>query len=203
MIAIVDYRLGNLASVQRAVAATGQRAEITDDPLVVARADRLILPGVGAFAAGMANLAASGLDEAIRVHVAAGRPFLGICLGMQLLMEGSEEAAPDGTKPAGLGLFAGTVKLLPGPGKVPQIGWNTLHTRPGHPMLGGVDGEFFYFVHSYYVEPRDPSLIAAETTYGLTFAAALQRENILAVQFHPEKSGAVGLGLLRAFCEAA
>ena len=202
MIALVDYGAGNLGSVARAFAAIGYPVDITGDPPVVSRADRLILPGVGAFASCRHNLADRGLIEPIQAHLAAGRPFLGICLGLQLLLEESEEEAADHTRPRGLGIFPGTVRLLPGPGKVPQIGWNTLHVRPGHQVLGPADGRFVYFVHSYYADPRDRSLIAAETTYGLTFPAVLGRDNILACQFHPEKSGAVGLGILRRFCEA-
>lgn len=201
MTAIVDYRAGNLASVQRALAAIGHPAEVTSDARRIARADRLILPGVGAFAAAMASLTALGLVEPILAHISAGRPTLGICLGLQLLMEDSEELAPDGTRPLGLGIFAGTTRLLPGPGKVPQIGWNNLSVKSGHPVLAQADGQYVYFVHSYYVDPDDERLVAAETDYGRTFAAALARDNVLAVQFHPEKSGAVGLKLLRRFCE--
>ena len=138
MIAIIDYGVGNLASVQKAMAAIDQPAEITGDPARIAKADRLILPGVGAFAAGMANLSSRGLVEPVLAHVASGRPLLGICLGLQLLLEESEELSPDGTRPRGLGIFAGTVRLLPGPDKVPQIGWNTLRTNPGHPSLGPI-----------------------------------------------------------------
>lgn len=202
MIAIVDYRAGNLASVARALRALGRRAEITDDPRVIERAEGLILPGVGAFAAGMANLTMLGLVEPIRAYIASGRPFLGICVGLQLLMEESEEGTAADPRPKGLGIFPGRVRLLPRTLKVPQIGWNRLRVRRPHPYLGDLDGEYVYFVHSYYAEPEDPSLVVAETDYGLTFPAALGRENVLAVQFHPEKSGAVGLRLLSAFCEA-
>ncbi|MGQ9780243.1 MAG: imidazole glycerol phosphate synthase subunit HisH [Bacillota bacterium] len=202
MIVVVDYRAGNLASVVRALAAVGQKAEITNDPKKIAQARGLILPGVGAFAAGMANLAAAGLLAPIREYIASGRPFLGICLGLHLLMEESEEGTPDNPRPKGLGIFPGRVRLLPSTVKVPQIGWNKLRVHRPHPYLGPLDGEYVYFVHSYYVEPDDPSLVVAETDYGLTFPAALGRKNILAVQFHPEKSGAVGLRLLAAFCEA-
>ncbi len=202
MIALVDYGAGNLGSVARAFAAVGHPAEITDDPRRISRADRLILPGVGAFAASMEKLNARGLVEPILAHLAAGRPFLGLCLGLQLLLDESEEAAAENARPRGLGVFPGVVRLLPGPGKVPQIGWNTLRVRPGHPVLGPADGQYVYFVHSYYADPRDRSLVVAETTHGVTFPAVLGRGNILACQFHPEKSGAVGLGLLRRFCEA-
>lgn len=200
-IAIVDYGLGNLASVQRALAAVGHPARIEADPVRLARVDRMILPGVGAFAAGMTHLQERGLAEPILAHIHSGRPFLGICLGQQLLMEISEEMDPDGKKPKGLGVFAGWVRLLPGPDKVPQIGWNSISVRGRHPILSQADGAFVYFVHSYYVEPEDPAVVAAETTYGITFAAGIGRDNVLAVQFHPEKSGAVGLEILRRFCE--
>ena len=202
MIAIVDYGLGNLASVARAMAAIGHPAEVTGDPCAVARAARLILPGVGAFAAGMANLIALGLADPIRAHIEAGKPFLGICLGLQLLMAESEEGASETAVERGLGLFPGVARLLSGPGKVPQIGWNSLRVRRPHPFLGAVEGRYFYFVHSYYVDPADESLVVATTTYGMEFAAALGRGNVLAVQFHPEKSGRVGLDLLRTFCAA-
>jgi len=202
LIAIADYGLGNLASVARAMAAIGRPAKLTADPKAIAKADRLILPGVGAFAAGMANLAGRGLIEPIKEYIASGRPFLGICLGLQLLMETSEEGTSAVRQPAGLGIFAGTVRLLPGPGKVPQIGWNSLRTNGRHPLLQPLAGQYVYFVHSYYADPIDKSLVAAEADAGVTFAAALGRDNILAVQFHPEKSGAVGLDLLRSFCEA-
>lgn len=202
MIVVVDYGAGNLASVARAFRALDQRVEVSGDPRTVAAAGKLILPGVGAFAAGMANLAASGLIGPILEHIGAGRPFLGICLGLQLLMEYSEEGTPSEPRPRGLGLFRGGVRRLPGPGKVPQIGWNSLRLSSFHPWLTGLDGQYVYFVHSYYVDPADTSLVAAEADYGITFAAALGRDNLLAVQFHPEKSGPAGLGLLREFCRA-
>jgi glutamine amidotransferase len=202
VIALIDYGAGNLGSVARAFAAIGHPVDITGDPRAIIRADRIVLPGVGAFASCMRNLAERGLVESILTHLAAGRPFLGLCLGLQLLLEESEEKAAGQANPRGLGIFPGVARVLPGPGKVPQIGWNTLHVRPGYPVLGPADGRFVYFVHSYYVDPSDRSLVAAETTYDLTFPAVLGRDNILACQFHPEKSGAVGLGILRRFCEA-
>ncbi|MGE5527624.1 MAG: imidazole glycerol phosphate synthase subunit HisH [Patescibacteria group bacterium] len=201
MIAVVDYGLGNLASVARALRAVGHPAEITGEAKTLARADRLVLPGVGAFGACMANLSARGLVEPILAHINAGRPYLGICLGLQILMEQSEEDAEGGAPPRGLGVFRGVARRLPGPGKVPQIGWNSLSIKKPYPYLAIRDGDYVYFVHSYYADPLDRSLILAEADYGLAFAAALGRDNILAVQFHPEKSGAVGLRLLKAFCE--
>ena len=202
MIAIADYGLGNMASVARAMKAIGHPAEVTGAPEAIAKASKIVLPGVGAFAAGMANLTTRGLAEPIVAHIKAGRPLLGICLGLQLLMEESEEGTPEDPRPRGLGLFPGSVRLLPGPSKVPQIGWNCLSVKSAHSYLSQVDGEYFYFVHSYYVDPVDRSLIVAETDYDIAFAAALGRDNVLAVQFHPEKSGSAGLRLLRAFCEA-
>lgn len=200
MIAVVDYGAGNLGSVTRALRVLGQEPIITADPEIIAAADRLVLPGVGAFAAGMANLTARGLAGPIRGYISSGRPFLGICVGLQLLLAESEEGTPEDPRPKGLGVYEGTVRLLPGPGKVPQIGWNALRLTRPHPLLDGLDGEHFYFVHSYYADPVDRALVAAETDYGIPFAAVLADGNVLAVQFHPEKSGLAGLGLLRAFC---
>ncbi|MGE5598096.1 MAG: imidazole glycerol phosphate synthase subunit HisH [Bacteroidota bacterium] len=203
MIAVVDYGAGNLGSVARALRVLGEAPVIAADPETIAAADRLILPGVGAFAAGMANLTAGGLAEPIRTFIGSGRPFLGICVGLQVLLSESEEGTPENPRPRGLGIFPGRVRLLPGPGKVPQIGWNSLRLTRPHPLLDGLDGEFFYYVHSYYADPADRSLVAAETEYGIAFAAVLAHENVLAVQFHPEKSGRAGLRLLRAFCGRA
>ena len=202
MIAIVDYKMGNLASVRKALAALHYDAIITSDPEVIERADGVILPGVGAFAPAMANLKEACLDEAVKKAVSSGKPFLGICLGMQLLFDGSEEGAPEGGLIEGLGIIPGTVKKLPagkttGVGlKVPQMGWNSLVDCKGS-LLN--EGEFVYFVHSFYCDPADDSVVAARTEYGIRYCCAVERGNVFATQFHPEKSGEVGLSILSKF----
>jgi glutamine amidotransferase len=203
MIGIVDYDIGNLRSVQKALQHVGGEAEFVRAPAEMAQVNALVLPGVGAFGDCVRSLERSGMREGVVEWARSGRPFFGICVGYQMLFEASEEA-PDCP---GLGLFAGTVRRFPeGSGlKVPQIGWNTLTlAQSGAPLLAGVaEAEYAYFVHSYYVVPRDPSLVALETTYGLTFAAAIVRGNLIATQFHPEKSQRAGLKLLQNFVELA
>jgi glutamine amidotransferase len=203
MIGIVDYDIGNLRSVQKALQHVGGEAEFVRTPAEMAQVNALVLPGVGAFGDCVRSLERSGMREDVVEWARSGRPFFGICVGYQMLFEASEEA-PDCP---GLGLFAGTVRRFPeGSGlKVPQIGWNTLTlAQSGAPLLAGVaEAEYAYFVHSYYVVPRDPSLVALETTYGLTFAAAIVRGNLIATQFHPEKSQRAGLKLLQNFVELA
>lgn len=190
MIAIIDYEMGNLGSVAKALTYLGQRAEVTSDPDVIYKADRLILPGVGAMGYALEQLKSKGLDQAILNYLPTGRPFLGICLGMQLMFESSEEGDAHG-----LGIFPGTVRrFAPQPGlKIPHMGWNQL-TSSRLAMLP--EGQHFYFVHSYYCDPADPSLVAAWSHHGQPFAAALQKDNMLLTQFHPEKSGDSGLKLL-------
>lgn len=206
MIAIVDYGMGNLRSVEKALAHLGHAAEITASPERIARAERLILPGVGAFGAAMAQLGrvpeggGPGLAEAVRQAAAAGVPLLGICLGMQLLLSESEE---QGRHP-GLGLVPGRVLRFPATGdpelKVPHMGWNALRFPRPSPLFAGLEeGTQVYFVHSYYCRPEDPGVVVAECTHGIPFCAALEQENLYAVQFHPEKSGAAGLRLLDNF----
>jgi glutamine amidotransferase len=201
MIGIVDYDIGNLRSVQKALQHEGGDAVFVRTPREIERADGLVLPGVGAFGDCVRCLANSGMWDAVLAWAKSGRPFFGICVGYQMLFESSEEAPG---RP-GLGLFQGEVKKFtdrPGQ-KIPQIGWNTVEVRqPGAPLLAGIaSGDFVYYVHSYYVQPRDPSLVALETTYGETFAAAITRGNLIATQFHPEKSQRAGLRLLRNFIE--
>jgi glutamine amidotransferase len=202
LIAIVDYKMGNLASVRKALAALHYDAIITSDPAVIEGADGVILPGVGAFAPAMANLKGAGLDEAVKKAVDSGKPFLGICLGMQLLFEGSEEGASDGELIEGLGIIPGTVKKFPADKtvdmglKVPQMGWNSLVDAKGS-LLN--EGEFVYFVHSFYCDPADDSVVAARTEYGIRYCCAVERGNVFATQFHPEKSGEVGLAILSKF----
>jgi glutamine amidotransferase len=198
MLVIVDYQMGNLRSVQKGFERVGYPAVITDDPRIVAKADKLVLPGVGAFEDAMNQLRRRRLVEPIQDHIAAGKPFLGICLGLQLLFEVGHE----GGRHEGLGVLAGEVVRfdLPREYKVPHMGWNQLRIRRRPPVLAGIDdGTHFYFVHSYYVVPRDPEVIAAETDYGGPFCAMVWRNNVVATQFHPEKSQSVGLRLLENF----
>lgn len=198
-IVIVDYGMANLRSVQKAFERVGAAADITSDPGRVADATKVVLPGVGAFQDAIARLRETGLGEVISDHVRADRPFLGICLGYELLFSRSFE---DGVFP-GLDLFPGDVVRFPEvPGlKVPHMGWNTLRpTRPGCPLLAGLPADpAVYFVHSYYPVPTDPTLTAAVAEYPEPFAAAVWRGNVFGTQFHPEKSQDVGLAMLRNF----
>jgi len=202
MIAIVDYKAGNLTSVARALEHLGHRAEITDRPERIRTADRVILPGVGAAGATMENLRALGLVDVLRSDiVTAGKPFLGICIGIQVLLDRSEEDAA-----ACLAIVPGRVVRFPRsvdgrPLKVPQIGWNRVRQLRPHPVFAGVpDNTHFYFVNSYYPVPEDPAVAIATSDYGVQFTAAIARDNVLATQFHLEKSGACGLKLLDNFC---
>lgn len=195
-IAIIDYGMGNLLSVQKALHALGFPAIITDRPEKIVVAPGVILPGVGAFKDAMETLMATGLQEAIREVYQSGKPFLGICLGLQLLFEVSEE----GGRVPGLGLLPGEVKRLPAGLKVPHMGWNQVkYPRPGSLFKGIPEGAFFYFVHSYHVEPHNPEVIVAETEYGGPIVAAIEQGNLFGVQFHPEKSSTSGLKLLDNF----
>jgi glutamine amidotransferase len=202
MIAIVDYRAGNLTSVQLACESLGVEALITQDPAIVRQADRVIFPGVGAAGAAMASIRELSLEPAIRDVIAAGRPFLGICVGTQILLSHSEE---DGGVD-GLGIIPGTVRLFRPSNprdKVPQIGWNGVQQATHHPIFEGIaDGSEFYFVHSYYPDPQLPDTILGRTDYaGVTFASVVGRANVVATQFHLEKSGRVGLRLLKNFIQ--
>jgi glutamine amidotransferase len=205
MTSIIDYRMGNLRSVQKALERLGAEAVIVRDPDAIRDAARLILPGVGAFTDGMQHLREAGFDAAIRDFVATGRPFLGICLGMQLLFDASEEDAPN----EGLGLVPGRVVRFQeeqGAGKprlkVPHMGWNQLDPRakPGNPLFAGITPQdHVYFVHGYHCVPDDPTAVAATCGYGKPFCASVWRDNLYATQFHPEKSQAVGLKILENF----
>jgi glutamine amidotransferase len=203
MIAVVDVCSGNLRSVERAIAQVGGDVVVTRDPEVVRRADKVVVPGQGAFGMFMRGLGERGLGEVLREAIASGRPFLGICLGMQVLFDESEEQGPC----PGLGVLAGrVVRLRPDDPhlKVPHIGWNQVAFRRADPLLAGIDdGAYVYFDHSYYVVPADPALIALETDHGVPMTAATRHANLFACQFHPEKSQAVGLQLLRNFVERA
>ncbi len=199
-ILIVDYGMANLRSVQKAFERVGHGAEISGDPEKVERADKLVLPGVGAFRDAIAQLHATHLVEPIKAHLRSGKPFFGICLGLQLLFTRSHE---DGLY-EGLDVFAGdVVRFAEQPGlKVPHMGWNQLCIRrPAPPLAGFPEGASVYFVHSYYPVPQDEHLIAAEADYPMPFTAAVWHENIFATQFHPEKSQAVGLEMLRRFAD--
>ncbi len=198
MIAIIDYQMGNLRSVQKAFERVGEQALITSDPRQVLQADKLVLPGVGAFRDAIAELRRRGLTGPICEAIAAGKPFLGICLGLQLLFDVSYE---DGQH-EGLGVLRGQVVRfqVPPEFKVPHMGWNQARIRRHAPVLEGIaDGTHFYFVHSYYVVPEDPNVVAIEADYHRPFCAMVWRDNVFATQFHPEKSQAQGLRILENF----
>ena len=190
MIAIVDYGAGNLRSIQRAIEAAGAETVITSDPDAVCAADRVVLPGVGNAAAAMTRLRDSGLADAVTESAEAGKPVLGVCLGMQLLF-GDQEEGPT----TGLGLLEGDVRALPADRKVPQMGWNRAEFTPESP-LAGIAPSYYYFVHSYIAHPADPADVAAETNYGVRFPSVVARDNVWGFQFHPEKSGDDGLALV-------
>ena len=200
MIAIVDYGMGNLRSVEKAIARAGVATVVTSDPAKILGARGVVLPGVGAFGACMENLESRGLAATMREAVASGKPFLGICLGLQLLFDESEEFGPI----RGLGILPGKVVRFGGSSfeglKIPQMGWNRLRIRRRVAELEGIgDDPYVYFVHSYYVAPADPGLTVAATEYGVEFAAAIAWKNVFACQFHPEKSQAIGLRILENF----
>lgn len=195
VVAVLDYGIGNLRSAEKALAHLGAAVVLTADPGVVRDAVGVVLPGVGHFGACMAALRAAGLDGLARDAAVSGRPFLGVCIGMQMLFEGSDEAPGV----AGLGVLPGRVTKLPATVKLPQIGWNTLERVPGSALLAGLpDPAWLYFVHSYAPE-TDESVVAAWCDYGRRFAAAVERGSLWATQFHPEKSGEAGLRLLANF----
>ncbi len=195
MIAVVDYGRGNLRSVQKAFEYLGHKAIVTDDPDIVVKADKVVLPGVGAFGDCMENLKSRHLDEAVVEFIRSGKPFLGICLGLQLLFTESEEFGPV----KGMDLVKGRVVRFPKGLKIPHIGWNQVEIVRKNPLLEGIkDGDFFYFVHSYYVVP-DEDVTSTTTEYGVTFTSMINKDNIFATQFHPEKSQKLGLRLLENF----
>lgn len=220
-IAVIDYGMGNLRSVSKALEALGAAATVTDDPVAVAEASKVVLPGVGAFDVAMRELTDRGLVKPILKSIAEGKPYLGICLGLQLLFESSDE----GQGAAGFCLMPGAVRRLPASaGKIPHMGWNQVQGTPSPglsdsgraqdrgasagaaaprgacPLLHSIpDGSFFYFVHSYAAYPADPAVTALETDYGGPFASMVWKQNVYATQFHPEKSQAVGLTLLKNF----
>jgi glutamine amidotransferase len=203
VIALVDVCSGNLRSVERSLAQVGGEVVVTRDADTVRTADKIVVPGQGAFGVFMRGLAERGLAEALREAIAAGKPYLGICLGMQVLFEASEEQGPL----AGLGVLPGRVERLrpEDPSlKVPHIGWNQVRqTRPDPLFAGVADGAYLYFVHSYHAVPASPELLAADAEHGIRLTAAVRKDNVFACQFHPEKSQAVGLQILRNFVERA
>lgn len=196
-IVIIDYGMGNLHSVSKAVEAVGAVPIVTAEKRVIAAAEKIILPGVGAFGDCMKNLQATGLVPELIKHIKSGKGFLGICLGMQLLFESSEESPGV----AGLGIFKGAVKRLTTEYKVPHMGWNRLKLKAASPLIAVADGSYVYFVHSFHAVPKDSNIITAVCDYGTEITAVVGRDNIQAVQFHPEKSGEVGLKMLQAFKE--
>jgi glutamine amidotransferase len=203
MIAIIDYGMGNLRSVQKGFERVGYEAVVTADPKMVREADRIVLPGVGAFPDCMRNLEQGGFVEPLMKVLQDGRPFLGICLGLQLLFTESEEFGIH----KGLNVIPGRVARFPEGMtegdeelKVPHMGWNQLSIKRRPPAFTGIaDGSNFYFVHSYYVQPEDVSVIATTTSYGIEFCSSVWKDNIVATQFHPEKSQEKGLSILRSF----
>lgn len=200
-LALVDCGRGNLRSVERALIAAGGEPVRTGDPEVVRRADKVVVPGQGAFADAMESLRASGMDAALREIIDAGRPYFGICLGLQLLYDESDEHGPV----PGLGVLPGRVEMIDTGGdrslKIPHIGWNSVEQLRPDPLVDGLDGAYFYFVHSYAVVPADPSSVVLRCTYGAPFAAAVRSGNLFACQFHPEKSQRLGIELLRRFVQ--
>lgn len=206
MITIIDYDAGNIKSVEKAIQYLGKEAVITRDKDEIMSAERVILPGVGAFGVAMDKIRSYGLEDVIHDYVATGKPFLGICLGLQLLFDESEESP--GVK--GLGLFKGKITKIPTEyksengeiltQKVPQIGWNSIEINPASKLFKGIsDGSYVYFVHSYYLTADNPEEVAAKTFYGTEIHAAVEKKNIFATQFHPEKSSDVGLQILKNF----
>ena len=195
MIAVVNYGMGNLGSVKNAFDYIGVDSFVSDDAKKLADAKALVLPGVGAFGDAMDNLRSCGLEDAVLKHVDSGKPFLGICLGLQMLFESSAESPAS----KGLGILAGTVEKFPSDMglKIPQIGWNSIKTNSDMPVLGEFDGNHMYFVHSYYVEPINMDKFTVITEYGMEFTSAIEYKNITACQFHPEKSGKAGLAILK------
>ncbi len=200
MIAIIDYDAGNIKSVENAFRSLGGDAVLSRDPALIEAADKVVLPGVGLFGDARNKLKNYGLDETIHKVIDSGRPFLAICVGLQLLFDGSEESP----EAEGLKVFPGMIKRIPSADglKVPQIGWNSLHLENESRLLHGIgEGSYVYFVHSYYLESADPSIVTASTEYGTHIHAAVEKGNVFATQFHPEKSSRIGLRILKNFME--
>ena len=200
MIAIVDYGAGNLRSVVNAVGKLGYQAKVTGSPADVLSAQAVILPGVGAAADTMASLQTLGLIEPIRIFISEDRPFFGVCIGLQILFTSTEEGGWNEC----LNIIPGVVRRLPEGLKIPHMGWNQVKQKASHPIFNGIPDEAnFYFVHSYYVEPDDRSLVAGETEYGVTMCSTIAWDNLIATQFHPERSGDIGLQFYNNFIRIA
>ena len=200
MIGIIDYDAGNLRSVSKALEALGEKPVVTRDRETLLQADKVILPGVGSFGDAMGKLCQYGLTEGIRQIADSKKPLLGICLGLQLLFERSDESP----EAMGLGILPGEILRIPDcPGlKIPHMGWNSLSITPGARLFKGIEnGAYVYFVHSYYCKAKEESIVAASAEYSTHIHAAVERDNVFACQFHPEKSGSVGLGILKNFIE--
>jgi len=200
MIAVIDYGAGNLRSVTNALARLGYQPKVTSKPEDVENASAVIFPGVGAAGDAMNSLRESGMDEAIGNAIREGQPLFAVCIGMQVLLSATEEGGWNEC----LGVIPGTVRRLPGNLKVPHIGWNQVRQLAKHPIFEGIPDESnFYFVHSYYPQPEDDSLVAGTTEYGMTMCSVLLRDNLIATQFHPEKSGGLGLRMYGNFLKMA
>ena len=200
MIAMIDYDAGNIKSVEKALQKLGADVVITKDPQLILNADKVILPGVGSFGDAMNNLKKYGLDEVIHQVVENGTPFLGICLGLQLLFERSDESP----EAVGLGILKGEILRIPDAGglKIPHMGWNSLHLQNDGRLFKGLrENDYVYFVHSYYLKAEDESIVKATTNYSVDIHASVEKDNVFACQFHPEKSSDVGLQILRNFVE--
>jgi len=201
LIAVIDYEVGNLRSVEKAFSFIGCEVAVSSDRDFILNADAVVLPGVGAFADAMENLKKHGMIDIIRTVIESGKPFLGICLGMQLLFEYSEEG---GENVQGLNILKGAIRQIPQDMnlKVPHMGWNLLDIKGNSPLFSGLpQSPYVYFVHSYYLDTSDKDIVIAETSYGITFSVAVQKNNVFATQFHPEKSGEIGLEILRNFAK--
>lgn len=197
MITIIDYGVGNLRSVEKAIQFLGYEAQVTDDLKIIENAEKLILPGVGHFGESMEKLKSHGLDSLLKEVAQKNTPLLGICLGLQMLFDYSEESDT-----AGLGILKGDIVKIPNTGlKIPQIGWNSLDIKGGRLFNGIDDKSYVYFVHSYYLNSKDKNIVSATVDYGATLDVAVESGNIFATQFHPEKSGKIGLSILKNFAE--
>jgi glutamine amidotransferase len=200
VIVLIDYGMGNLRSVQKAFELKGARPKISSDPTDVERAEKIVLPGVGAFDHALRELENRKLIPALKGKIKSGAPFLGLCLGLQLLFESSEESA-DGKKTQGLGIIPGAVRRFRGDFKIPHMGWNTVEFKKKDcPLFKKIpNGEYFYFVHSYYAVPKDSAWSASTTRYGVNFCSSVWKDNVFATQFHPEKSQSIGLRMIENF----
>lgn len=201
MIVVIDYGMGNLRSVAKAFEMCGSKPLITDSPKQILKADKIVLPGVGAFSAAMRELKKRKLISPLKQKLVEGTPYLGLCLGLQLLFEESEEKEGERQAPKGLGVIEGKVVQFKTTLKIPHMGWNTVEFKQkNNPIFKGIkDKTYFYFVHSFYVVPKDKRCVAATTCYGNTFCSSIQKGNIFATQFHPEKSQAIGLKIIKNF----